>query len=83
MTLAEAKKALEEFRQSLIDEGYEDEEEIDMEMLATLGGMFVEDEIDVNQLNVLMGLVGEGYELQDNFLKLSTEEQKANLFNKD
>lgn len=83
MTVEEAKKALEQFRAQIKSEGYTDEEEIDRQIIATLGGMFVEGEIDVNQLDELMGLVGEGYHLSDDFLAMSTEDQKANFFDED
>lgn len=83
MTIAEAKKALEEFRKSIKANGIEDEEEIDNQIIATLGGMFIEDEINVNQLDELLGLVGEGYHLPDEFLAMSTEEQKRNFFEDD
>ena len=83
MTVEEAKKAIEQFRAQIKSEGYTDEEDIDTQIIATLGGMFIEDEIDVNQLNALMGLVGQGYELPEDFLAMSTEEQKANFFEED
>lgn len=80
MTVEEAKKALGAVRAQLKADGYKDEDEIDRVMIAMLGGMFIEDEIDVNQLDALMGLVGKGYELPEDFKKLSTEEQKKNFF---
>ncbi len=82
MKVEEAKMALDEVRNQLKKEGYKDENEIDRMMIAMLGGMFIEDEIDVNQLDALMGLVGKGYELPEDFKKLSTKEQKKNFFKK-
>lgn len=80
MTVEEAKSAIKQFEAQIKSEGYTDQKEIDMQILATLGGMFIEDEIDVKQLNALMKLVGDGYELPEEFLAMSTEEQKANFF---
>lgn len=80
MTIEEAKKALEQIRKQLKDDGYKNEEEIDKAIITMLGGMFIDDLIDVNQLNALIGLVGKGYELPEDFLKLSTEEQKTSFF---
>lgn len=78
----EVKMALDKVRKQLKREGYKDEDEIDRIMIAMLGGMFIEDEIDVNELDALMGLVGKGYELPEDFKMLSTKEQKKNFFKK-
>lgn len=80
MTVEEAKKALDQVRAQIKSDGTTDEQEIDNQMIAMLGGMFIEDEINVKQLDELLGLVGEGYHLPDDFLAMSTEEQKANFF---
>lgn len=82
MEVEEVKMALDKVRKQLKREGYKDEDEIDRIMIAMLGGMFIEDEIDVNELDALMGLVGKGYELPEDFKMLSTKEQKKNFFKK-
>ena len=66
MTLEEAKKAINELKA---------QGETPESMLATFYLMFQEDEIDVDELGDLCELIG--YELTDEFRKMSPEDQKT------
>lgn len=66
MTVEEAKKAFEELRA----QGQSDEE-----ILAGMYLMFVDGEMEVDDLEKLAGVLG--YEFSDDFKKMSTEEKKA------
>lgn len=69
MTYEEAKKAIDGFKES----GRTDEE-----IVATFYLMFQDDKINVKELGDLVGLVG--YELTDEFLNMSPEDQKTKVF---
>ena len=69
MTQEEAKKAIEELR----TQGATDEN-----IVAAMYMMFRDGNIDVNQLADLVKLVG--YELTDEFMNMSPEEQKTKFF---
>lgn len=66
MTLEEAKQAIDELKA---------QGETPESMLATFYLMFQEDEIDVDELSDLCELIG--YELTDEFRKMSPEDQKT------
>ena len=72
MTYEEAKKAIDGFKES----GRTDEE-----IVATFYLMFQDDKINVKELGDLVGLVG--YELTDEFLNMSPEDQKTKVFEED
>ena len=72
MTFEEAKKALNSFK----EKGRSEED-----IAKTLYLMFVNDDIDVQDLGTLLGIVG--YELTDEFLNMSPEDQKTKVLEDD
>lgn len=72
MTLQEAQDAIKELKA----QGNSEED-----MLATFYAMFVDDVIDINELSDLCQLIG--YEVTDEFKKLSPEEQKTKGYEED
>ena len=66
MTIDEAKKAFDEMRAQGAD---------DNAILGTLYRMFQDDKIDVEQLGALVNVLG--YELTDEFKKMTPEDQKT------
>lgn len=71
MTVKEVKEVIKSLRKS----GASDED-----IAGSFYMMFVNDKIDVNQLNALLNVLG--YHLSDEFLSLSTEEQKEYISKK-
>lgn len=69
MTFEEAKKAI---------DGFKENGRTDEEIVATFYLMFQDDKINVEELKNLVGLVG--YELTDEFLAMSPEDQKTKVF---
>ena len=72
MTIDEAKKAFDEMRAQGAD---------DNAILGTLYSMFQDDKIDVNQLGALVNVLG--YELTEDFKKMSPEDQKTKGYEED
>lgn len=72
MTFEEAKKAI---------DGFKEDGRTDEEIVATFYLMFQDDKISVKELGDLVGLVG--YELTEEFLNMSPEDQKTKVFEDD
>lgn len=68
MKIEEAKMAI----NSLKKEGFSDDQ-----IIQSFAMMFINDKININILEVLMNVLG--YELDKEFLSLSTEQQKKSL----
>lgn len=72
MTFEEAKKAI---------DGFKEDGRTDEEIVATFYLMFQDDKLNVKELGDLVGLVG--YELTEEFLNMSPEDQKTKVFEDD
>lgn len=72
MTFEEAKKAI---------DGFKEDGRTDEEIVATFYLMFQDDKLNVEELKNLVGLVG--YELTEEFLAMSPEDQKTKVFEDD